>query len=378
MKKLPLKVLLSLSIIFYFIPLNAKANNYQVNFEQVSMTEEYFEHYSLDGNVIASQKLTKADYMDKVKKEKEKQIKKRMVKLKKATGLELTNEEEILLKPQINILAVSEGFGDYHDPIKDLECYTKSSGCTGIATYDEVSYSIHRTIVTLYPNRTNTKSPSGRITTTLIWEVVPKYRKNDLISISWDGDDFSDITSSIKANIINEYTEYIPKYFLGIFLIGYDIEDKVDSFEFTPAKNPKQFKINDNGVIFMGNLQDEWGYGWWEFPPLSNDYKDPNYYAFPVYNDGMINVNKITIKLTSDITYDHGIKIDANKLTNAQFGADYLHFYDYLDIELNSSVDIRLDSVTAGISLSARIKESHDDHRKTYIQFFFTNEIPSC
>lgn len=33
MKKLPLKVLLSLSIIFYFIPLNAKANNYQVNFE---------------------------------------------------------------------------------------------------------------------------------------------------------------------------------------------------------------------------------------------------------------------------------------------------------------------------------------------------------
>ncbi|MBU1145856.1 MAG: hypothetical protein KJ971_08425 [Firmicutes bacterium] len=365
-----------------------------IDYEQIVHEKESFnETFYYQGQVVASQEINKQQYEKKLEMQKQTIAEKETLQRQKALGMELTAEENALLDNTVMTLAV-DLYGVYHNPIVDKVCYTNTYMCGAVAVYDEVSYSIHYTTVILFPNRSTsldidnnpaTQTPTGYIHSKLIWnDALPSQRHTDYISVEWDSDDFSDITSSIKGTITNEYTESEPVYLfyiggIGFFLIDYNDYSYTKVHNYTMASNPTMFNHSESGIVFGAPLMDDIEY---PVDPLTNpiaDYTnvdDP--FPTPLSCTYVRHVNKITVELRSDIIYDHGTTINPLTLSNTQFAGDYIHYYKKFSIDISVSSSITVTGVNAGITLSPTITDEIDMHRLNKIQFFFNTSTSGC
>lgn len=360
---------------------------------QITMeVTEYRGEYYLNGELVYQHNFKEDDYIKAVKNEKS--YKEAVKAEKKQSVIDGTSEDDDLV---LRTLLVDE-FGVLHDPIIDDMCTTAEYICGGVAIFDDVSYSTFYTTVKLFPKRDTridydnnplTPTSSGYIQSKMVWDVPPTQRHNDFISISWDSDDFSIITSSLYAKIENDITVEVPKYFLYFILIGYDEADYQQDYTLTPGTEYQTFSCNDyhdlfniteNGVVFEAPLMDNipWDVdGYLGIDPTNWD--DP--YPFPFVTGTARYVNEIVISLYADLILDHGYTINTSGLTNGQFAGDYLHYEEHLclDLGLSASAGLSISGPSAGISISPTIELSYDYdyHRRTFIQVFF-NITPSC
>ncbi|MFH2117242.1 MAG: hypothetical protein ABII85_04265 [Bacillota bacterium] len=368
MKKI---ILIALFIIFVGFGFPVEASNYvdeeQLTYNSTTFTKTYYEN----GKVVHEKQMLEKDYKKEVTKEKAKAEEILKIKSKVTQNVPITDEEEALLSPSLNVLYLIPSFGPYHDPIGEDECYDNAEGCTIYAVYDEVSYSILQTTVVLFPNNTvEEDGRTGYISAMLTWDVLPYNRKDDLISVSWDGDDFSANYSSINTHVRNEYI-YGEAVNAGTYFVYWNEYNDVMIDDFDIVNYGDRYNLSDDGVVFQVPLLDNK-----TTEILWEGVNDP-YDIDPSYEDYLL-VTKIVITLYVDVKLDHIQSIDADFLTNAQFGADYVHFYDMLSFKIGLSSSISITGPSASISISPTITETYDKHRYTYIDFTFTSYIPSC
>lgn len=363
-------VLVFLLTLFVGINFSVDASTKSEQKENTYNTIEYYKTYYKDGKTVHEKQLTENDYFKEVRSEKEKAAKKIEIQNKLYSNLPVTEEEKDILLPSIYTLYLTEDFGPYHNPIGEEQCYDNASACTIYAVYDEIGLSIFQTTVVIFPNNTvQEDGRTGYITTTLTWDILPYDRKDDLISVSWDSDDFSGNFSSINTHVRNEYTHYVPVIFWGILIntLEYECTSNTDHNLVNSGEN---YSVTDDGVVFQVPLLGD-------LLPLQSR-ESADFYGIELDFYDYLIVHQIVITLSADFKLDNMQSIDADFITNAQFVADYVHFYDKLSFKIGLSAGISISGPSAGITISPVVTETIDKHRLTFIDFTFTSYIPSC
>jgi len=341
-KKFVLSIMVTLTI---FACLSASSKTYAYKEETIEkISIDYLEIISdSKGKVTQKNHLSKEDYQKKVKEHK---IKEEKVK-------DLTYEAEIVQSSMDVAVFMLDGSGSGSS--SEIYCSVFSSLCDGEDVYN-ADYTIHTTVVKVYPNRTAPISSSIVIDDVLEWETTPTYRMRDLMSISWDGDDFSEKFSTIESKIEADYT-YIDRSGFLCLNKNSSSHSRTPAY-FNPDDDGSYYKLQDNGIIFQPNLGEY----------HDEDPVDP----WAACVDEKVYTN-IKISTHVELIIDNANSIYQSSLTNTSIKTEYIHFWEQLSFDISANAGISLTGPSAGISLTPSITTHHDGRRTNYLQFLFTN-----
>lgn len=349
------KVILIFFITSTFIMLYSKKGNivYAKSGDKTIISEEvrYFETFYEHGQEKYKKQLNKKDYYNKVY-----EAKMNKERARKDKEQEFNILSENYLEPidgggtgiQYDVLI--DGDDSYTIFNCDKTYYTYCKGTAKWGT--ESTYSRHITTVEINPN-----SNKGNITTKLIWDIVPKNRYEDLISVGWGSANLVEIgqdpyNESIKVKG-KQYVEYdiYNWYVCDRSMCSYKAGEDTITFDYTYATTPNHFSTEDEGLVLSTNLKND----------TSRDY----------WTGYDIKVTKIEITLSVPFVIQ-GPGTFKDVFTSIIFTADYVHLYDYYDFNFSASGGISMTKIVSGsISINPELKIDIDGHRLNRVQFYF-------
>lgn len=322
---------------------------------------QYFENVYENGK-ITKKELTKDKYEKKVKVEKEKRNK---------------SEDEIIVMmvpcadPSVPCHPEEEGPENpdvYYTPEESgvvVDCsnseFTLCTGHSRIYDFEsdsDTSYTTLRTTVQLDPNA----SVGGIIKTEVTWDIMPTFRMEDFLSMSWNGATiFSDPTTT-KATQFYYYktNNYLCDDILGDVYCEYSesisTENHMKNIDYDFQDQRNYFESETNGVIFHVDFVDDWN---------SMSYN-------PDYPNNLVESQNDIYKYV--ITFETQFKIQESSYKDAfhlKFGSDYVHQYLSIDWEWSWSVDFNITEAAGKLTAVGSIVSKFDENRYSTIQFDF-------
>ena len=336
-------------------------SNEKKSYMEQTHTLGFEKFYDEEGNLLQETVLDTKEYQSRVqtfnieKNHHENSIKLQNIQTINKMKKDFSTRNFVLnIEPQNNHIR-GDGPPEFEDPPPggggtpppDGGCSVYSYLCEKNEAYT-VEYSTHTTRIKVYLNNISPQNPSIKVKSELKWDIMPNNRMVDVMSVSYDGNQFDPLFDSINARIEADYFYF--EYYIG--------QEEPEAYEGRTMPEifyfGNKFKWENNGIIFNANI---------------SSYE--NIYFKDEFCTLIKTFSNLTICVEFNLIKKNGPSIKDSSLNSTILQAQYVHFWQQLNLNPSLNLGIGITGPSLGISINPSLYPKHDNPRTNSFQFLF-------